>query len=359
VEASKAVRALPTLMFLPFLKNIILALVFAWCLFILLLLASSGTNIATYVDSAQSAQTGQSFKPNNVLNFLQIYYVLGLFWSWWFLLGILQATIAGAIGAWYWSLDKSSKGLPSLPVLRSLGRILRYNLGSLAFGSLILALLSTARVILAYISHQATKASNNRILKAVLACVQCLLACFEKFIKFLNTNAYIEVAVYGTAFLPSARKAFDLLWKNAFRVAVITQISSLILFLGKIMIVILTTLSALGMAQSTTFLTISGEDITGRYWSLSIILIIILSWMIASSFTAVLQMTIDTIFLCFCEDSEKNDGSAEKPFYMPVTLRDLVNNHSNEDAPSGVQDTKKKTGKGDASKEMSQAKAYY
>jgi len=359
IEASKAIRSLPTLMLMPFIKNIALSFVFGWCLWILLLLASSGTNIATYVNSSQAVQTGQSFQPSTVLNFLQIYYILGLFWSYWLLLAILQTTIAGAVGAWYWSLDKSAKGLPKLPVLGSFGRVMRYHLGSLAFGSLIIALLSTARVVLAYISHQAKKASDNKLLKMVLACLQCCLACLESFLKFLNTNAYIEVAVYGTAFLPSAKRAFDLLWRNAFRVVVVNRVSAIILFLGKVLIVLLTTLMALGMSQSKTFLSVSGEDITGRYWSLTIILIIILSWMIASSFTAVLDMAIDTIFLCFCEDSEKNDGSAEKPYYMPPDLRALMASPKAE-AEAGLEVSEKPAkGKAAPAPAATQAKAYY
>ena len=30
-------------------------------------------------------------------------------------------------------------------------------------------------------------------------------------------------------------------------------------------------------------------------------------------------MAVDTIFLCFCEDSDKNDG-IKKPYYMSVGL---------------------------------------
>jgi len=335
-EASKALRAMPSLLFVPFLKNIALSLVFAWCIWILMLLASSGTNIATSIESAQSGHTGQTFKPSSVLNFLQIYYVFGLFWSWWLLIAVLQCTIAGAIGSWYWSLDKTSKGMPKSPVCRSFGRAIRYHLGSLAFGSLILAVLSLARAILAYASHQAGKAPNNRVLKVCLACLQCCLACFEKFIKFLNTNAYIEVAIYGTAFFPSAKRAFDLLWRNAFRVVIVTQVSGLILFLGKLMVVMLTVLATLGMTQSTTFLSGVGESIDGRYWSVTLIVVFILSYMLASSFTAVLQMTIDTIFLCFCEDSEKNDGSAERPYYMPHTLRQLLGGEHANKGPSKI-----------------------
>ena len=38
-------------------------------------------------------------------------------------------------------------------------------------------------------------------------------------------------------------------------------------------------------------------------------------------------MAIDTIFLCFCEDSERNDGIT-KPYYMSVGLMEFVENSS-------------------------------
>jgi len=39
-------------------------------------------------------------------------------------------------------------------------------------------------------------------------------------------------------------------------------------------------------------------------------------------------MTIDTIFLCFCEDTDRNDG-VDKPYYMSKGLMEFVEN-SNE-----------------------------
>ena len=38
-------------------------------------------------------------------------------------------------------------------------------------------------------------------------------------------------------------------------------------------------------------------------------------------------MSIDTIFLCFCEDSERNDGIT-KPYYMSKGLIEFVENSS-------------------------------
>ena len=35
-------------------------------------------------------------------------------------------------------------------------------------------------------------------------------------------------------------------------------------------------------------------------------------------------MAVDTTFICFLEDSEHNDGSSEKPYYMSKALLDIL-----------------------------------
>ena len=49
------------------------------------------------------------------------------------------------------------------------------------------------------------------------------------------------------------------------------------------------------------------------------------AYLIADSFIGVYEMAIDTIFLCFCEDSSRNDG-INKPYYMSRDLMQFVEN---------------------------------
>ena len=53
----------------------------------------------------------------------------------------------------------------------------------------------------------------------------------------------------------------------------------------------------------------------------------------------VYSMAIDTILLCFCEDTAKNDGSQERPFYMSPNLKKFVK--SQKGGGGGGGDTKK------------------
>ncbi|PNI51559.1 SLC44A2 isoform 6, partial [Pan troglodytes] len=59
--------------------------------------------------------------------------------------------------------------------------------------------------------------AENKFAKCLMTCLKCCFWCLEKFIKFLNRNAYIMIAIYGTNFCTSARNAFFLLMRNIIR----------------------------------------------------------------------------------------------------------------------------------------------
>ena len=48
------------------------------------------------------------------------------------------------------------------------------------------------------------------------------------------------------------------------------------------------------------------------------------AYFIADMFFEVYEMAVDTLFLCFLEDIERNDGSPEKPYYMSKDLKKIL-----------------------------------
>ena len=67
------------------------------------------------------------------------------------------------------------------------------------------------------------------------------------------------------------------------------------------------------------------DDIpTLNYFFTPIVVIVIGSWFIAHSFFGVYAMAVDTIFLCFLEDMERNDGTPTRPYYMSRGLQKVV-----------------------------------
>ena len=80
---------------------------------------------------------------------------------------------------------------------------------------------------------------------------KCCFWCLEKFMKFLNRNAYIMCAVSGKNFCTSAKEAFFLLLRNAARLAVLTGVVNFLMFLSKIVVV--------GLCAALSYLVFSGQ----------------------------------------------------------------------------------------------------
>ena len=48
------------------------------------------------------------------------------------------------------------------------------------------------------------------------------------------------------------------------------------------------------------------------------------AYIIALGFFNVYEMAVSTVFLCFLEDLERNDGTPEKPYFMSKSLMSLL-----------------------------------
>lgn len=63
------------------------------------------------------------------------------------------------------------------------------------------------------------------------------------------------------------------------------------------------------------------------------------AYVIASGFFSVFGMCVDTLFLCFLEDLERNDGSRDRPYYMSKSLLKILGKKN--EAPPGDRKRKK------------------
>ncbi|KAK9526636.1 hypothetical protein VZT92_015321 [Zoarces viviparus] len=259
----------------------------------------------------------------NIFN-LQIYNAVAFLWCVNFVIALGQCTLAGAFASYYWAFTKPDD-MPTFPLSASFIRSLRYHVGSLAFGALILTLVQIARMILEYIDHK-TRAAQNPFARFILCCMKCCLWCLEKFIKFLNRNAYIMIAIYGKNFCVSARNAFMLLMRNVVRVVVLDKVTDLLLFFGKLLVV-----AGVGVLSFFFFsgrILLPGNTFrseTLNYYWMPIITVVFGSYLIAHGFFSVYNMCVDTLFLCFLEDLERNDGSLQKPYFMSKNLMKILN----------------------------------
>ncbi|KAL5483966.1 hypothetical protein EMCRGX_G020387 [Ephydatia muelleri] len=158
------------------------------------------------------------FVTSNFVLGLQVYNLFGLFWIGNFIVALGECTLAGAFASYYWAFKKP-KDIPALALLNSLGRAVLFHSGSLAFGSLIIAIVQIARVILAYIQKK-LKGKSGKVIKVLLCLLQCCFWLLEKVLRYVNRQAYIEIAIYGCDFCTGACKAVKLLVSNVITTAV-------------------------------------------------------------------------------------------------------------------------------------------
>uniref|UniRef100_A0AAY4AXX5 Choline transporter-like protein n=1 Tax=Denticeps clupeoides TaxID=299321 RepID=A0AAY4AXX5_9TELE len=294
-EGSKAIGYIMSALFYPIITFFLLAVCFSYWAVTAVFLASSGEPVYKVMSSnpdclyANQTCNPETFNKTNITQqctgsqcsfafyggeslyhrhifILQLSNLLVFLWLVNFTIALGQCTLAGAFATYYWA-QKKPADIPICPVFSSFARALRYHVGSLAFGSLILAVVQVVRIVLEYLD-QKLKGAQNAAARFLLCCLKCCFWCLERFIRFINRNAYIMIAIYGTNFCTSAREAFYLLMRN--------------------------------------------------------ITVIFGSYLIAHGFFSVYAMCVDTLFLCFCEDLERHDGTPAKPFLMSPDLQKIL-----------------------------------
>ncbi|XP_056670887.1 choline transporter-like protein 5 isoform X2 [Monodelphis domestica] len=178
-----------------------------------------------------------------------------------FSIALGQCTLAGAFSSYYWAFLKP-EDIPPNPICASFGRTLRYHTGSIALGAITLTTVQCLRFFLEYINHH-LKDSKRMQSKFILCCCRFCLWCLEKFLKYLNRNAYIMVAIYGDNFCTAAQDAFHLVMRNVVRVAMLDKVTDFLLWLGKMLVSV--SIGALGYLFFTQKLPIAAPTLN-YYW---------------------------------------------------------------------------------------------
>ncbi|XP_078075153.1 choline transporter-like protein 5 isoform X3 [Mustelus asterias] len=350
-EGSKAIGYIMSTLFYPIITFLLLAICISYWAITAIFLSTSGEAVYKVMTNrghciyANRTCNPEIFNTSNVTRlcpgaqcvfafyggeslyhkYIFILQICNLFVFLWlvnFAIALGQCTLAGAFASYYWAFRKPAD-IPNFPLLAAFGRSLRYHTGSLAFGSLILAIIQLIRIILEYLDNK-LKGAQNKFAKFLFCCLKCCFWCLEKFIKFLNRNAYIMIAIYGKNFCTSAKDAFFLLMRNVVRVAVLDKVTDFLLLLGKLLIV-----GGVGVLAFFFFThrisIIAGEAPSLNYYWVPLVTVIFGSYLIAHGFFSVYAMCVDTLFLCFLEDLERNDGSADRPYFMSKTLMKILN----------------------------------
>uniref|UniRef100_A0A2K6EZ81 Choline transporter-like protein n=1 Tax=Propithecus coquereli TaxID=379532 RepID=A0A2K6EZ81_PROCO len=310
-EGSKAIGHIPSTLIYPFLTFILLSICISYWVVTAIFLATSGVPVYKVI-----APEGQCIHENETCDpeifntseiakacpgalctfafyggkslyhqYIPTFHVYNLFVFLWlinFVIALGQCALAGAFATYYWAMKKPDD-IPPHPLFTAFGRAIRYHTGSLAFGSLILASIQMFKMILQYVDQR------------------------------------LKIAIYGRNFCRSARDAFNLLMRNILKVAVTDEVTYFVLFLGKILVSgSMGILAFLFFTQRMPMIA-AGPTSLNYYW-VPLLTVILGSYLIAHGFFSVYAMCVETIFLCFLDDLERNDGSTTRPYYVSQSL---------------------------------------
>lgn len=118
----------------------------------------------------------------------------------------------------------------------------------------------------------------------------------EKFIRYLNHNAYTVIAIESINFCPAAGVAWKAIWTHVVSVATINGIGDFVLFLGK--------LAVAGVCALISLMMLRGRDDVG--FIIPVALTTVFSFFIAHVILSLYEIVVDTLFLCVYEDRHIN-----------------------------------------------------
>lgn len=77
-----------------------------------------------------------------------------------------HVTLSGAFASYYWTINKDE--IPFFALLNSFMICIRYHLGSVAFGSLLVAIVRFIRIILEFINNKCKKYADYTVVKIIV-----------------------------------------------------------------------------------------------------------------------------------------------------------------------------------------------
>ena len=313
-ETSKAIAHMPLIMAFPITTVIgVVAMFLVWSWTFGNIYTMGSVEVDDFAGAVQANANVTAEVSNYVTHPLRdwvlAFLVFALFWMNAFIQGVATMTICGAFASWYWSEVDPDSGKKiykdDRPVAASLYRTVRYSLGSIAFGSLIIAVCQFLRAVLGYISRKTKGAQGkNALLKCIFKILNCCLYCFEKCVKYISRKAYIIIAIKGSSFCSATVTVFQLLLSNGGSIAVVNIISGMMMILGKLLIVACSV--ALGFLVFQFYTPLTSGNFALISTVLPLILVGILAWFVATGFLSVFDHGIDSLLISYIVDLKEN-----------------------------------------------------
>jgi choline transporter-like protein 2/4/5 len=148
-----------------------------------------------------------------------------------------------------------------------------------------------------------------------------MLDCVDRFVKYINRNAYIQIALASENFCVSAMNAFILILKHAAKFTMVQGIGNVFMFLGKMTIASITTF--IGFIIMENWASIE-ESLDSP--AVPLLIIFMVSYTVGAVFVSVFSVSSNTILQCFLVDTDisEQEGREGGAKHRPESLEAFV-----------------------------------
>lgn len=254
------------------------------------------------------------------VNLMMAYLTFGLIWFTFFLQASNNYVTMVTASTYYFSSTREKYG--SGQILTGVRWAWVTNFGSIAFGSLIIAIIFTIRLMVYYVCKKAEKASgHSRFVKAISCCVQCLLKCLEEIMEYINKQAYAYMAISGESFCTSALNGLMLNLSHGAIFAFANTLAKLFILLGKIGLTVANTVLTYYYIKSTS------DDTVGNIYG-PMFVVALTTYLLVSVFLGMFDEAVLAMLTCVSIDMDLHGGDN---IWGPPTLHDVVDEINGKD----------------------------
>jgi solute carrier family 44 (choline transporter-like protein), member 2/4/5 len=233
-------------------------------------------------------------------DYMFCYFVFGLFWILSWIIAMQNFSTICTTCMWYFT-GEGSDAVSYRQVYSSTMAIewaFKNHAGSMAMGSFLIAVVTMVRLVFEYIIYTYEKSTpgENAVWKCIKFVIRFVSWSLDCCVKFVNKNAYIQIALRNESFCEAAKTSFYLAVRNAARASAVSIISGILAVLGKGFIVALCAFLTISLVDSTQ------PDIREPYFCA--LLIAFWAYCVASIFLSLFEDSALTILYCFILDEE-------------------------------------------------------
>jgi hypothetical protein len=220
-------------------------------------------------------------------------FLVSYYWTHQVIQNTVHVTVAGVVGTWWFVPDEASS-FWSPAIKDSFSRATTHSFGSICFGSLLVALIQALR-------HLQHILRENEDFNILVCLIECLLACVQSIIEYLNSWAYTYVGLYGYSYLDAGRNVITLFQHKGWSSIISDDLAENVLFMMSIGIGLLTGLVGLIIStlDKNIFADIGLDE--GDVGSASFFVGFLVGFILTSILMSVVGSAVKTCIVCFAE----------------------------------------------------------